>query len=421
MGKRKYIIAACIGLLFSGIRVFSQDYPHEIPRFDFIRYSQNRISFPEDAQPLNSFYTLLNRLIFQGIGQTNIVHIGGSHVQADIVSGRLRDRLSSFFPGNKGSRGLVFPFRIANTNNPHNYVVQHTGSWNTVKCTHRLIDRDLGLTGMAVYSRDPSSTITISLQQSHYTAYDFNRIKVFHLPGDTQFDIYPTGLSNGSWRMYRDSIKGITTLYLDEYSDKITLSFTQRNPNQNEIYLMGLSFENDDPGLTYHSIGVNGAGTYSFLKCLYWEEHLRELKPNLILFGVGINDAATSGFSTEEFKNNYRRLIQKVRSVHPDIGVLLITNNDSYVRMRKGRYANNSNGELVRIAMFELAKELNLAVWDFYTIMGGQGSMQLWEMAGLAQKDKVHFTSAGYKLMGDLLFSALLSSYEQFLIQLPQP
>jgi lysophospholipase L1-like esterase len=37
--------------------------------------------------------------------------------------------------------------------------------------------------------------------------------------------------------------------------------------------------------------------------------------------------------------------------------------------------------------------------------------MQDWEKAGLAQKDKVHFTSIGYQLLGDLLYNALISRY----------
>ena len=39
--------------------------------------------------------------------------------------------------------------------------------------------------------------------------------------------------------------------------------------------------------------------------------------------------------------------------------------------------------------------------------------MARWEAAGLAQADKVHFTPAGYKLLADLLFDAIMESYEK--------
>ena len=35
-------------------------------------------------------------------------------------------------------------------------------------------------------------------------------------------------------------------------------------------------------------------------------------------------------------------------------------------------------------------------------IMGGLNSIKLWEDAGLAKTDKIHLTTKGYKLSGDL-------------------
>ena len=62
-------------------------------------------------------------------------------------------------------------------------------------------------------------------------------------------------------------------------------------------------------------------------------------------------------------------------------------------------------------AFRELAHECTGVFWDWYRIMGGYGSMARWEAAGLAQADKVHFTPAGYKLLADLLFDAIMESY----------
>ena len=43
--------------------------------------------------------------------------------------------------------------------------------------------------------------------------------------------------------------------------------------------------------------------------------------------------------------------------------------------------------------------------------MGGQYSIRQWEDAGLAKRDRVHMTRAGYTLLGDLLFSAMMEKY----------
>jgi lysophospholipase L1-like esterase len=43
--------------------------------------------------------------------------------------------------------------------------------------------------------------------------------------------------------------------------------------------------------------------------------------------------------------------------------------------------------------------------------MGGAGAMARWMPAGLGFRDGVHFTPAGYRRLGDLLFEDLLAAY----------
>ena len=182
--------------------------------------------------------------------------------------------------------------------------------------------------------------------------------------------------------------------------------------------MYGIQLENEDPGITYHSFGVNGASTSSYLKCSLLGAQLAEIKPDLVLFGLGINDAAKGELDVAAFKSNYRNLIRQVRATNPQAAILLLTNNDSYrpyrVRRRK-TYSPNPNGEVVRKAMFELAESEGVAVWDLFEIMGGLGSAKTWEDHALAQRDKVHFTFKGYRLLGDMLFEALLADYQQYL------
>ena len=128
-----------------------------------------------------------------------------------------------------------------------------------------------------------------------------------------------------------------------------------------------------------------------------------------------INDAADKDFEVKYFKSNYNKLIKIIQRVNPDCAILFVTNNDSYTKEKAKRkkviYKVNPNGRIVEEAFMELGKQHNAAVWDQFDIMGGLGSMQDWENAELAQKDKVHFTSSGYRLIGDLLYNALISRY----------
>ena len=53
--------------------------------------------------------------------------------------------------------------------------------------------------------------------------------------------------------------------------------------------------------------------------------------------------------------------------------------------------------------------------WDLFDIMGGLESMKKWEEAGLARRDKIHFTDEGYAIIGDLLYNALMDKYIEHL------
>jgi lysophospholipase L1-like esterase len=88
-----------------------------------------------------------------------------------------------------------------------------------------------------------------------------------------------------------------------------------------------------------------------------------------------------------------------------------MTNNDSFKRIKKNKYQVNENGLVAQQAFMEMGKKYNAAVWDQFDIMGGLNSMKEWEDAGLAKKDKVHFTNEGYRLLGDLLYNAFIDRY----------
>lgn len=408
-----YILIA--GFLFSQVKkICAQpvyDFPYVLPQYDFVNYSINRLDFPADSAYMATLYEKMDKLIFEGVGKINIIHIGGSHVQADIVSGRLRERLATFFPGNKGSRGLIFPYKVAGTNNPGNYFVSYTGKWETCKNVTPKATCELGLTGMSITTKDTSSTISIALKKENYPAYDFNRIRIFHRADTNQFKIKLGWLDSTSYSVIYDYEKGITDIYLKTYLSELQIQFIKTSSNQWYYTMYGIQLENDDAGITYHAIGVNGAGTYSYLKCSLFEQHLAEIKPDLVILALGINDAAGSAFNPSTFELNYEKIIEKIHTASPGAAVIFITNNDSYRKVRRKYYVNN-NATAVRERMYSLATKYNLAVWDFFNIMGGLGSMATWQKNSLAANDRVHFSTAGYKLMGDLLFNAILRSYE---------
>lgn len=386
-----------------------------IPEYTFIDTSKNKLIFPNDLITFNKFFNKLDSLFFLGGGNINIVHMGGSHVQADVFSNQIRENIMQFYPGIIGSRGLVFPYKVAKTNNPKNYNVSYGGQWSYSRNVNKYIEYPLGASGIAVATKDTNAFISIKLQPTtENVKYSSTIITILGNSENNSLEplivIDDTTAYTGTY----DSIHFCYTFELDKPTDMVLIQFLANNSTIKPFVLRGVIWEPDDPGISYHSIGVNGASTMSYLKCDLLTNDMEILKPDLIIFAIGINDAAGTNFSKEEFINNYIKLIDKIKAVAPDVSFIFVTNNDSYKRYKK-KYYVNKNGLVAREAFYELANKYNGAVWDLFDIMGGLTSMKKWESAGLAQRDKIHFTSNGYTLIGDLFYNAFILEYLKYL------
>ena len=396
-------------LLLLPIYLCGQHYPHDVPEHDFIDYNYNFIEFFEDSSNFQSFYAKLDTLLFEGEKKLNIVHIGGSHIQADMWSDRVRQRLYNFIPNNNGGRGLLFPFRLAKTNNPYYYKVEYTGEWKGFRNSVLKHQSEFGVTGITAKTSDSLSSFKISFRGENYPDYDFNTIKILHNQQHESYCIELLSDSNAI-RITNDSI-GYTEFKLSSYQKELELSITKMDTLEKEFALYGITLENQDPGICYHSIGVNGASVPSYLRCELFTKHLELIQPDLVIFSVGINDAYDTRFTADAYEKNYDSLIHYFQTVSPNAALLFTTNNDSYYK----RKYPNKKAEDVREVMKKLAKKYGGGVWDMYGLMGGLGSVRTWEKAGLAKKDKIHFTKAGYETVGDLLFEALIKSYNDYL------
>ena len=405
-------------------------YPYEIPEYDFIRYDSNRFVFPGDSSSWENFMAGFSRMVREGDNRLTIVHIGGSHIQADVYPNRIRERLQTFQPGSNGGRGLVFPFSVARTNNPANYLVGYSGKWTSCSNTGNTAECPLGLTGISVTTYDTTAAITIGFPEGNAVKYDFNRVRVFCL-GDSLalgcriragteegMEDYPvlTAPWNGDTEAgdagsSPDSGHGLLVWDLGKYADRLEISLQRTSPSQERFTLFGISLETDDPGLVYHSVGVNGAKVPSFLGCRLLPEHLAALSPDLVILSLGTNDAYTRYFDPGVYKRRYDSLIRIISEAVPRAAILLTVPNDSYLYRR---YINPNTAK-VREVLMELAAEHNCGVWDFYTVMGGLNSIVVWQRFGLARRDRIHFTVKGYLLQGDLFFNAFLKSYDNFI------
>lgn len=378
----------------------------EIARiYPFVEVQCNQFQFFGTESPnwlhLNKSLT---QMIETGEGKLNFYHIGGSHLQADIYSHDFRTFLQSNWPGLSGERGLVFPYSLAHTNNPTNYNFSSPNTWKGFRSVNqRPEDFDYGLSGAAISC--PDSLVIINFKHLRTLVKPpFDRLRIYHNTGE-----FPYELNFGDQELLVTDLMhfpamGYTEIRFSDHLDSLDLLFVKNNTTPFTLELFGFEFLNDLPGITYTAIGINGASLPTYLANANFSRDLQLRAPDLFIFSVGTNDAHCSyeAFDPQIYKANLEKMILQVLQSNPNCAILLTVPNDDYY-MRK--YPNRNTARQ-RDVIFQLAAQYQMAVWDFYGIMGELGSSKTWKNAGLMQADYVHFTGTGYHLKGTLLIEA---------------
>ncbi len=374
-----------------------------------VDYSQNVIINPTSLDP---FFKKLIELKKSQKGTVNILHIGDSHIQADYLTHQVRQNFQREF-GNAG-RGFIVPAKVAQTNEPANYVTQSENKWESKRVVFPDQPLPIGLGGITIRSQDENAALKITLKSYPDLNYGFNRVTAFFqkeprsyhaaLKDSVGQDLAFIG--NFSFSLEKNS----ATVALPYFTNSISFNANKSLPDQDRITYFGFSFENGNPGILYHAIGVNGAKFKHFLAADYFAEQSKTLNPDLIILALGTNEALDHPYSDPKFQEYVDGLIQKLRSQNPDALFLISIPADSFKKKTK----KNPGVTAIRKKLMEYVQENKLACFDLYEAGGGNHSANKWRKAELLREDGVHFTRQGYELQGNMFYLALMNAYNQY-------
>ena len=416
--KIKVLIGAVFILLISSLTGLSQGEKIDTEPYPFLDLDNNRLNFYGDTTRFNTVFEKLDSLVFLGEGNLSILHIGGSHVQGGTLQRTMRAKFDNLMPGMGGERGFFFPYRMAHSNMPYDFHVTFTGNWTGCRCAKKSNLCTWGMSGYNATTTDASAQIKLHMSDLEEQNYRFNKARIFY---QLDHDSYSPTLDSiyGEYSFKVDSVGQFIEYSFDRTYDTLSFSFNKTDSIQSHFTLRGIQYITEEAGITYHTIGVNGASVPAYLRSNDFADEIKYLAPDLVIFGIGINDAngPTNRFSQKGFEDNYRELISWFKQANPEVNFIFLTNNDSYYRRR---YPNQNVFKVVA-AMQNLAQENDAVVWDLFEVMGGIGSIKLWQKTGLAKTDKVHFTTKGYQLQSDLFFDAFQQAYSSYIMKSTKP
>jgi hypothetical protein len=367
--------------------------------YPFLTISNNTII---NSDGLDSFYKKLTSLKQTHKGVVRIVHIGDSHIQADIFSGTMRNKLQQYF-GNAG-RGLIFPYQLAKSNAPVDISSSSNITWHYNRLAHPEIPTTNGISGFCIKT-DTNTNVSVNVKLS--APQSFNHVRFF---------LDSANISPVKWELYAGGKRYLLTVNdsafcREVFLEKNTDSFSIKSSDTTQTrQFFGVSVDNSNPGIIYNTIGVNGATYQEYnIAPLFWKQ-LGALDADLYIISMGTNEAQKQAVTEDSFQRQVLLFIQNLKVVSPNAEIIITTAADSY---KKEKY--NIELDEVNCLLLQITTQNNIPLWDMYNITGGHRSADCWRDNKCMNKDLIHYLPNGYQIQGDIFFNALAKGYNNYL------
>lgn len=338
--------------------------------------------------------------------ETNSLHIlqyGDSHTASDDWANEIRQALQrKFGAGGPGFTLAGHPFAGYRRFDSHG---SNSRGWYTDGLVGRQGDGIYGLAGVSLTAQSAGETVSLTVECEQLELHYLQQ------PGGGKLDFLVDNFPVDTIDTAGDLAPGIYRYTPGPGSHEYTVTTESDAP----VRLFGWVAQNH-AGVTYETLGINGAQAGMMLE---WNPsilagELAARDPALIVVAYGTNEALSRSWTAAEYRNAFTEVIRRLRADAPVASILVIGPPDCQFRYRGGRLPFPHLDAVIEIQR-QVALENGCAFWDWRTRMGGPGSVRQWVLAGLSQGDYVHFTGAGYRLVGDMLVEELMSQYDRFL------
>jgi len=332
----------------------------------------------------------------------HIIHFGDSHTAADDWTGGLRDHFRERFgDGGSGFSLAGHPFLGYRRFDARGGA---TTGWETVGGRYGTGDGLFGLGGVGIVTWRPGQSVFLSAE--------CDRLEIHYLqqPGGGRVTLYDYDERLEDFSTEGELAPGFVRYQTPPGPHRFLLKTLDARP----VRLFGWVADRE-AGVTYEALGLNGAEASVILK---WNEtmlatYLQRRDPGLIVLAYGTNEATDPYWAHEDYQAMFSSLLRRLRQDAPAASILVLGPADRWQRYQ-GKWRLVPGIDRIVADEQHACRENGCAFWDTRTRMGGTGAMKDWVYAGLAQADYVHFTSAGYRRLADVLFADLMQQYDAY-------
>jgi hypothetical protein len=374
-----------------------------------------RIEDPR-GRGMRAFYAALEKTARAEKGAiTRVGHYGDSSIATDLITSTVRQNLQARF-GDAGhgfvlaAKGYI-PYK-------HRGVLQSSNpeSWELREVVRRQ-DRDGRYGYGGVQSRAMrGSWARIGTAKRGDVGKQASRFEIYYeeQPRGGKFSVRVDKQQRDIVSTRADALgDGVHSIEVPDGPHSIELRHQRGGP----VTFYGVAIEREGPGVVYDSLGLVGARANRLLN--FDEAHIgRQLEQrgtNLIVLGFGGNEASDD--RTEQvYYEDYMKVLSRMRQGREDLACLVFAPLDQ-ARRTRGRIRTLPTIPLIVTAQRRAAIDSDCAFYDTWQAMGGEDAMRRWYKASprLAMGDFRHATPAGYEIIGNMFYKAILAGFADYL------
>jgi lysophospholipase L1-like esterase len=365
------------------------------------------------GRALAHFFSSLAKVEREG-GQVRISHYVDSPITGDMITSTVRRKLQQRF-GDAG-HGFVL------LGKPWGWY-QHVGvtlaasGWQSEPMFISKGDHRFGFGGASFTALGAGATASFGPADEGEIKHSVSAFDIYYLaqPGGGEFDVEVDGAHHSRVSTAGGDIRsGFYKVSVAEGAHTLTL----RTVGNGEVRAFGVVLESGRKGLSYDSLGVNGAFVgllANYLDEQHWAEQLRHRRPDLVILAYGANESEYEDWPMEQYERDTREVVRRVRAALPEASILFVGPMDRGKRGAGGAIITRPTIPKLVAAQRRLAAEMGCAFFDTFTAMGGEGTAARWYEARprLMGGDLTHPTWPGSETVGTLIHDALIKAYEK--------
>ena len=365
----------------------------------------------DPTRVMDRFYRALHQAEGKS-GVARVLHYGDSPTTADMITSDVRALLQRHFgDASHGFCLIAKPWAWYG----HKGLDSQASGWLIDPANQPTIKDGLFGLGAVSFRAGPGARARIRLRDSTH-----KRIEVAYLqqPDGGQVRITADGQDLGVLRTDGEKRTAFAPFALPPESNEVVFTVLS-----GPVRLYGVSFEKDSPGLIYDSLGVNGASVTMLAKNMsqaHWRDQLQHTKPDLVIINYGTNESGYPQFIDTVSEQLTREVIQRLREAVPEAAILIMSPMDRGTRQTAGEIGTVPGIPRLVAIQQRVAQATGVAFFNTFEAMGGVGTMGRWYEAEprLVGADFIHPMPAGARIVGGLLYQALLDGYNKYKLRL---